>query len=86
MIYIFKLGDGSHSEEVGAGDSIAVQTGDDTSLRALSPFDESDRSTTTADEISTEVVLNLWCICCAKYHICMCLNFFFFYLTLFTMS
>jgi len=45
----------SHSEEVGAGDSTAVQTGDDNSLRAFSPSDESDRTTTTADEISTEV-------------------------------
>ncbi|XP_078490094.1 uncharacterized protein LOC100186299 isoform X2 [Ciona intestinalis] len=46
--------DASNSEEVGAGDSIAVQTGDDTSLRALSPSENSELSTTTAEEISTE--------------------------------
>ncbi|XP_076802613.1 uncharacterized protein LOC143446732 isoform X2 [Clavelina lepadiformis] len=44
----------SQSDEVGAGDSIAVQTGDDSTDRALTPSDDTDRSSTTADDISTE--------------------------------
>ena len=38
-----------------ACDSTAVETGDDSSLLALTPSDESERSSTTADDISTEV-------------------------------
>ena len=49
----------SHSEEVEAGDSTAVQTGDDSSILPLTPSDDSERSSTTADDISTEVCLTV---------------------------
>ena len=49
------LEDLSQSEEFDAFDSTAVQTSDDASSHMLTPTDDSDRSTTTADDISTEV-------------------------------